>query len=197
MVFAMRLLLPFLIFLAPIYAADPIREDFRELPAHIPATSDDLSSDQLILRRLGPGADQLKLSFHPNKKNDPHYLWNGRCPGPVLICFDLKVTRDMRQSQVRLRSKNAGKSRLHLAVRTAQGWFAESAGIAADTDWTEHSIDIASLKWLVLDPGSVQLAGSATPNLGEVLSIGFAAPSKPIASKDCVRLDWFELRDND
>ena len=186
-------LLPCFLIAAFVFAEDRIREDFREVPAHIPATSEDLTCDQLTLRRLGPGADQLKLSFHPNVKDDPHYLWNGRCPGPVLICFDLKAPRDLRSSQLKLRCKNYGDSRLYLAVRTAAGWFADSAGIGANKTWTEHGLAIANIAWKSLAPDTVQLADSATPDLSKVLSVAFAAPLKPKGSKDCVRLDWFEI----
>ena len=160
-------LLPCFLIAAFVFAEDRIREDFREVPAHIPATSEDLTCDQLTLRRLGPGADQLKLSFHPNVKDDPHYLW--------------------------LRCKNYGDSRLYLAVRTAAGWFADSAGIGANKTWTEHGLAIANIAWKSLAPDTVQLADSATPDLSKVLSVAFAAPLKPKGSKDCVRLDWFEI----
>lgn len=172
------------------------REDFREVPAHIPATSEDLTSDFLTLERLGPGADQLKLSHHPEIPDDPHYLWNGRCEGPVLIAFPFQQPLDLSAQEwtCRVGSKNFGKSTLHLALRSEGKWFVQKQSVASGPDWNEQTLAVHPGPWLTLNPRTIAFSKQkAAPNFAVVDAIGFAAPVQSKGSKDCIRLDWFEL----
>ncbi|MBK1832594.1 DUF6797 domain-containing protein [Roseibacillus ishigakijimensis] len=172
------------------------REDFREVEAHIPASSADLTSDYLTLERLGPGADRLKLSHHPPIPNDPHYLWNGECNGPVLIAFPLRQTTDLSDPdwQCRLNTKNFGSSTLHLAVRSQGRWFAQRHSVAPAENWNEQVLSFHRSDWVELDEKRVTLSAKrARPQLDAIEAIGFAAPRKPNRSKDCIRLNWFEV----
>ncbi|YCM43184.1 cytochrome c [Verrucomicrobiaceae bacterium 227] len=173
-----------------------IREDFRESPAHIPVVDSDLTSPFLKLRRIGKGADQLKLSHHPEVKNDPYYLWNGLCKGPVLIGFTLKDRLDLSDPKwhCRLKTKNVGASRLHLAVQVEGLWYLQKEAVENQKDWNLQSLPLSGATWRRLSsktaiPGKEVKA----PDLRKVTSIGFAAPVTPKGSQSCIRLDWFEL----
>jgi hypothetical protein len=172
------------------------REDFKEVPAHIPATAEDLTSDFLILERLGPGADQLKLSHHPEIPNDPHYLWNGKCDGPILIAFPFQKALDLSAPDwsCLLHTKNFGKSTLHLAFRSGGQWFAQKQSVATADDWNEQTLGVHVSPWFLLNPNKVTFGKQISqPNFKSIDAIGFAAPINSNRSKDCIRLDWFEL----
>ena len=172
------------------------REDFKEVPAHIPATSKDLTSDFLTLKRLGPGADKLKLSYHPEIPNDPHYLWNGECEGPVLIAFPFQKSLDLsaRNWRCRLNTKNFATSTLHLAFRSKGKWFAQKKSVATAKGWNEQTLTVHAHPWFPLNPEIVTLGTQAVkPNFKTIDAIGFAAPINSNRSKDCIRLNWFEL----
>ncbi|WP_411845230.1 cytochrome c [Roseibacillus persicicus] len=172
------------------------REDFKEVEAHIPAVKEDLTSPFLGFERLGPGESQIKLSYHPEIPNDPHYLWNGLCPGPVLMAFPFKEVTDLSASDwvCRLNTKNFGKSTLHLSVRSGGRWYAQKKSVATARDWNDQSLPLHSEDWFELDPKKVTLGKQAkTLNFKAIDAIGFAAPVKADGSKDCIRLNWFEL----
>jgi mono/diheme cytochrome c family protein len=173
-----------------------LREDFREVEAHIPVESVDLSCEFLSLQRLGPGARELKLSFHPNVANDPHYVWNGECDGPTLLAFGFRSRLDLSsiESSVRLRTKVVGESKLHLALQADGKWYAAANEISDEDDWTEHEIVLADVEWRLLDAKAARLGETvAAPTFNSVTSIGFASPVKPNSSSNCTRLDWFEI----
>lgn len=186
------------ILLAPMLAAaeTKIREDFRTNPAHIPLVNADLTSPFLTLRRIGQGADQLKLSHHPEVQNDPHYVWNGQCKGPVLIGFVLKDRLDLSDPgwHCRLRTKNVGTSRLHLAVQVGALWFVQKEALKNKNDWNIQSLPLTGREWLSLS-SKTALPGKdvKAPDLSRISAIGFAAPVTPQGSLSCIRLDWFEL----
>jgi len=173
------------------------REDFRDdVTAHIPVTPNDLTSKFLGLKRLGPGADKLKLSYHPEIANDPHYIWNGECTGPTLIAFPFQKQLDLSASNwsLRLRTKNVGKSRLHLAVQVGQKWYVRKESIKNQKNWNVQSIPLHRPTWRSLNPTQVSFGDEVSNiDLTKVDALGFAAPLKPNRSKDCIRLDWFEL----
>jgi len=176
--------------------AQNFREGFRESPAHIPATSTDLTSPHLTLERLGPGADKLKLSHHPEIKNDPHYLWNGLCSGPILIGFRLKDSLDLSDPNwaIVARTKNVGNSRLHLAIQIDQRWFASEEPFKNLAGWNTQKISFHDRSWRELSSDTVKIGKPVkAPDLSKITALGFAAPVKPKKSKSCIRLDWFEL----
>ena len=85
---SMRKLLLLAVLAAPLaLAADrsqpPLffREDWTETPPNLPVTNADLTNQELIVSRWGPGASVIKKSFHDNKPGDPYYIWSGLCPG--------------------------------------------------------------------------------------------------------------------
>ncbi len=178
----------------------PLREDFREVAAHIPATTEDLTNPRLDLRLLGPGREQVKLSHHPEVAGDPHYLWNGACTGPVLIAFEFDRPIDLsnRDAGVRLVSKNAGESTLQVALKVDGQWFAYPRSTRANPTWTEHRVLFGLSPWTPLDPDEPPIRGAQpVPDLDRsaVEALGFWCPRAPDRSKDCIRLDWFEIHD--
>ena len=172
------------------------REDFRENEAHIPIANDDLTSPFLSLQRIGKSADKLKLSHHPEIKNDPHYLWNGLTKSPVLIAFKFKKHLDLSAPNwtCRLRTKNVGESRLHLAVEVQGQWYMQKDAISNHPDWNIQSISLSDSSWRTLSSKTAVPGKSIkAPDLRKVTAMGFAAPIKSNKSKSCIRLDWFEL----
>ena len=150
------------------------REDFRENEAHIPIANDDLTSPFLSLQRIGKSADKLKLSHHPEIKNDPHYLWNGLTKGPVLIAFKFKNHLDLSAPNwtCRLRTKNVGESRLHLAVEVQGQWYMQKDAISNHPDWNIQSISLSDSSWRTLS-SKTAVPGKSTkaPDLRKVLSL--------------------------
>jgi hypothetical protein len=180
----------------PVVAAPVFREDFKEVPAHIPAVAADLSSPFLGFEIFGPGKDKVKLSFHPEVKNDPHYLWNGECAGPVVLSFPFQhgLNLSAKDSVVRLQCKNVGKSSLHLALKISGEWVVANEGLSGDQGWTEHEVKLGDVAWMRLNVDEVKIGGVVKKGLlKKVEAIGFAAPVTPQRSKDCIRLDWFEV----
>lgn len=196
----MQSILTILILLAllALLPAEPgFREDFRDdVAAHIPVTSDDLTSDFLTLQRLGPGADKLKLSYHPEIENDPHYVWNGECAGPTLLAFDFQEKLDLSSPlwHAHIGSKNVGKSKLHLALKVGKQWFVRKAPLSNKNEWNSQTLALSKSTWLTLAPDTMTIGNETqTPDFKETTAIGFASPHKPNRSKDCTRLNWFEL----
>lgn len=172
------------------------REDFKEVEAHIPAVAGDLTSPFLGFERMGPGESQLKLSHHPPIPNDPHYLWNGLCQGPVLIAFPFQKVTDLSSAgwACRLNTKNVGQSTLHLAIRSGGKWYAQKKSVATANDWNEQTLFLHREPWFELDAKKVTWGEQAKePNFKTIDALGFAAPKKAKSSKDCIRLNWFEL----
>lgn len=183
--------------LSPGQAPLILREDFREVDAHIPVESVDLSCEFLSLQRLGPGARELKLSFHPEVANDPHYVWNGECDGPTLLAFRFNSALDFSSadSAVRFCTKVVGESKLHFALQADGKWYASAHEISNQANWAEHEMVLAEARWRLLDTKSAELKEStAAPSFKNVTSFGFVSPIKPNGSSNCTRLDWFEIR---
>jgi len=174
------------------------REDFREVEAHIPIINEDLTSDFLTLKRLGPGAPQLKLSYHPEIENDPHYIWNGKSKGPVFVTFlfDHILNLSAPETVVQARTKNFGETTLHLALQVDHSdWFVQEKSIDSNKDWTTQTLPVHGSSWLTLNPETRKTAPyHETLTFAQVTAIGFFAPKDSKESKDCFRLDWFELR---
>ena len=177
------------------FAQAAFREDFKEVPAHIPVVAADLTSPFLSLERFGPDADQLKLSYHPEIPDDPHYIWNGECSSPTFLSFPFKKALDLSDKNwvCQLNTKNFGKSTLHLALRSHGQWFVQKKPVANQKDWNDQVLSLHQAEWLSVNPESVQFGKEAKPDFLQIDAIGFAAPVIPNRSKDCIRLNWFEL----
>ncbi len=173
------------------------REDFREVKPHVPVSTADLTmSPFLSLTRHGEGAENYKLSFHPEKSNDPHYVWNGLTSGKTALAFQFAHSLDLSaaDSKVKLNTRNSATSRIHLALKTSQGWIVNQNGIGSNDTWKVDSIKLHQAAWLKLEMGSLDFGEVvSTPSLAEVTALAFVNPQKPTKSKNCSRLDWFSL----
>ncbi|MDF1837589.1 MAG: hypothetical protein P1V35_06970, partial [Planctomycetota bacterium] len=172
------------------------REDFREVDAHIPATAEDLTCDFLGFERFGSGRDQVKLSFHPEIPNDPHYLWNGLCEGPVLLAFPFVHGLDLTDADawVSLQSKNVGGANLHVALSCEGRWFVQGGAVPQNADWTQDGIQLHGVEWFELNRDTAEFGErSEVPDWKAITGLGFVAPNKGGGSESCIRLDWFAL----
>ncbi|MFT4649640.1 MAG: hypothetical protein ACI9X4_002881, partial [Glaciecola sp.] len=179
-----------------IESQEVLREDFREVAEHIPADAEDLTCDFLGFQRLGPGQDQIKLSYHPNVPNDPHYLWNGLCTGPVLLAFPFAQALDLTDEGafLSLRTKNVGGANLHLAVLCGDRWYVQGSAIPQNVDWARNEVALHKAAWFELDKETVQFGDPAEiPDWKAIQGLGFAASEKGGGSQSCFRLDWFAL----
>ncbi len=174
-----------------------LREDFVENPAHMPVVQEDLVQGHMLsLERLGPGADRFKRSYHPNKANDPHYLWNGPCQseGAVLFHFSNDMDLSAGDSKVQLRTKNSGESVIHLLMKVADDWICAEDAISQTKDWEVSAHQLREQRWRVWNVESLgQGELVADIDWSKADGLGFFFPVKSTGSKDCIRLDWFEV----
>ncbi|MFT5905853.1 MAG: cytochrome c2 [Cryomorphaceae bacterium] len=173
------------------------REDFREVKPHVPVSTADLTmSPFLSLSRHGEGAENYKLSFHPEKPNDPHYVWNGLTGGKTALAFQFAHTLDLSaaDSKVKLSTRNSATSHMHVALKTRKGWMVNKNGIGRSDSWKVDTIKLHQATWLKLEMGSLGFGEVVTkPSLAAVTALAFVNPQKPTKSKSCSRLDWFSL----
>tara|TARA_B110000908_G_scaffold102729_1_gene121062 strand:- start:5100 stop:8147 length:3048 start_codon:yes stop_codon:yes gene_type:complete len=173
------------------------REDFREVKPHVPVSTVDLTmSPFLSLTRHGEGAENYKLSFHPEKPNDPHYVWNGLTSGKTALAFQFAHSLDLSaaDSSVKLNTRNSASSRMHLALRTQQGWIVNKNGIGSSDTWKVDIIALHQASWVKLEIKSLSFGELVSkPSLAEVSALAFVNPIRPNKSKNSSRLDWFSL----
>lgn len=180
-----------------VWSQSVLREDFVENPAHIPVVQEDLVQGHFLrMERLGPGANQLKRSYHPNKANDPYYLWNGPCQseGAILFHFSHGVDLSAEDSEIQLRTKNSGKSVIHLLLKIADGWICTEDAIGQTKDWEVSVHLLRDQNWRTWGAESLRQGDLVEEvNWTKVEGLGFFFPLKSNRSKDCIRLDWFEV----
>jgi cytochrome c2 len=173
------------------------REDFREVKPHVPVSTVDLTmSPFLSLTRHGEGAENYKLSFHPEKSNDPHYVWNGLTSGKTALAFQFAHALDLSaaDTSVKLNTRNSASSRMHLALRTKQGWIVNENGIGSSDTWKVDTIALHQATWVELEMKSLSYGEVVSkPSLAEVSALAFVNPIRPNKSKNSSRLDWFSL----
>lgn len=172
------------------------REDFTETPPETPVQQKHLSNPDLILTRLGPGADLIKRSFHEDKPGDPHYVWSGLCEGRWgLTFYHPKTEVDLAgKGWVRWRVKQGGDRVLHLILRTGSGWLVSDQGTPASKDWIEATLHPAQCDWYQLDIVTME-RGNPVPNpdLDHIREVGFTDLQPGGKSQSCSRLDWIEV----
>ncbi len=173
------------------------REDFRALKPHIPLSGEDLTmAPFLSLKRHGESGDRYKLSFHPEKPGDPHYVWNGRTSGKTGLAFHFGHSLDLSgvESRVDLNTRNSGSSRIHLALLTDAGWVVDVKGVGQDKVWTVHGVKLGEVSWVRLDMDTLEFGEKVMrPALGGVRALGVVNSVKPNKSVDSTRLDWFAV----
>jgi len=188
----------FLITAATLIASQEVfRENFRTIKAHVPLVTEDLTmSPFLSLVRHGETGDQYKLSFHPERTSDPHYIWNGLTSSSTAVEFTFAQPLDMSavDTTVKCHTKNEGTSLLHLALKTPQGWIVTRKGIAKSKNWKTDQFQLHKTEWLKFDNQKIHLGSPIKkPFLKQIEALAFVNPKAPNKSKDCTRIDWFSL----
>ena len=172
------------------------REDTRDIPAALPITQEHVSNPALTLGLYGPGKTGIKKSYHETSKNDPHYIWSGRCKGKWAFAFakkgapaDLSATG----AQIRLRTKNYGRT-AYVIVKTPDGWLVSDKGASASKDWRRTVLKIGDLSWSKLDIDAVTRGARVDrANLKQITEIGATDLESGGGSKACSRVDWIEV----
>ena len=182
---------------APIESALFFREDLKEVPPEIPVAPRHLSNPDLILHRLGPGEGQIKISFHINTPNDPHYVWSGLCEGNWAVALEHKsagVDLNIEGAKIVWRTKQAADRILYLVIKSKQDWLISDLGTAATKDWEVNELKIRQCKWHLFDPETIERGKQVDgPDLSIITTIGFTDLLPGGGSGACSRLDWIEV----
>ena len=170
------------------------REDWKEIPAQVPVTQEHVQNPDLILSLHGPAGDLLKKSHHDV---DPYYIWSGLCKSRWALTLQKKnsLVDLLSHGCIRWRTKQSGPNTLKVILGLADGtWLVSNTGFGKTTDWQEFSVDIADLKWHLLDIDTIEAGWPVkAPNLQRVRSIGWTDLSTGGGSNACTRVDWIEV----
>jgi hypothetical protein len=173
------------------------REDWREIPAEMPASQNHVANPNLLVQLYGPGLHGIKKSNHPSIPNDPYYIWSGACPGNWAVSLKHRsMDADLSNSgTIRWRSKQAGFRQLHIILRLSNGiWLVSDKFDDASTDWRIKEFSIKEIHWRSLDIARITEGKTVdSPDLTRVEEIGFSDLMPGGLSDACSRLDWIEV----
>lgn len=173
------------------------REDWKETPPETPVTQEHVANSELVLTLHGPGKDGIRKSNHDKPADDPFYIWSGVAEGNWAVSLRHATSNvDLSgQSRMRWRAKQSGLRFLRPVIKLANGnWLVADAYDDASTDWREREFIVADLIWYRLDIDKV-IEGRrvTTPDLTNVVEIGFTDLMTGGESDACSRLDWIEV----
>ena len=173
------------------------REDWKETPAATPVTQEHVANKELVLTLHGPGKEGIKKSHHEQPVDDPYYIWSGTAKGNWAVSLHhTKYHVDLRgQSHIRWRAKQVGFRLLRPIIKLSSGdWLIADGYDDASSDWRERDFIIADLNWYKLDIEKV-IEGKKvkSPDLSNVVEIGFTDLMTGGESDACSRLDWIEV----
>ncbi len=173
------------------------REDWKEIPAHIPVNQEHINNPQLILQTYGPGRDSIKKSHHDNPPDDPWYIWSGLCEGNWAVSLrhresDIDLST---YAKIRWRTKQAGMRRLHILLKLSDGtWLVSRESDPSSVDWRIREFNLSETQWYRLDIHQViERSPVPNPDLSRVEEIGFTDLTRGGSSQACSRLDWIEV----
>lgn len=173
------------------------REDFKETPAAIPITQDDIANPGLRLALYGPGASLLKKSHHDKPADDPYYMWSGLAKGNWAASLSRKsgLIDLTGQAKIRWRTKQAGFRQLRIILKLAGGgWLVSDQFDPAAVDWRLREFNIAGIHWRELDIKNVVEGNWVEhPDLSRVEEVGWTDLMRGGQSKACSRIDWIEV----
>jgi hypothetical protein len=175
------------------------REDWKEIPAEIPANQNHISNEDLQLSTYGMGKDSLKKSHHDAPVDDPYYLWSGLCLDTWAVTFKHKeYYADLSSfAKIKWRTKQAGFRQLRIILKLANGqWLISDKFDGPSSDWRISEFNISDIQWWQLDIESIVEIKPASPDeldLSKVDEIGFTDLMKGGKSNACSRLDWIEV----
>jgi hypothetical protein len=176
-----------------------LREDWKEIPWALPVTQEHVANPMLNLELHGPGLKGIKKSNHDHIKNDPFYIWSGKCERNWALSLSHKkslIDLSAADAKVRWRSRQSGKEhQLHLILRLpGDRWIVSEECDGLSEDWHEFEFDISKLNWRHLDIITVTAGEQLeAPKLNRVDAIGFTDLRPGNGSKQCSRLDWIEV----
>ena len=173
------------------------REDWKEIPAEIPITSEHVNNPDLIMSTYGPGADSLKKSHHDKPEDDPYYVWSGRCRGNWALTLKHKnsLVDLSNYGKIKWRTKQAGFHQLRIILKLADGtWLVSDASDGPSKDWRIREFNIDDIRWRSLDIDRV-VEGNwvENPDLSQVEEIGWTDLMTGGNSAACSRVDWIEV----
>jgi acetyl esterase/lipase len=174
------------------------REDWKEIPAALPITSDHVSNPDLILELHGAGQKMIKKSNHENIENDPFYVWSGRCRLNWAVSLSHRhklVDLSEPNSSVRWRSKQSGDHQLRLIIKLpGERWFITEQSDANTKEWRTFEFQIKNLSWRYFNVITIAAEEKVEqPDLSAIESIGFTDLQASNNSKSSSRLDWIEV----
>jgi len=178
--------------------APAFREDWKEIPWALPVTQEHVANPSLKLSLHGPGKRGIKKSNHDHIKDDPFYIWSGKCEMNWALSLSHRrslIDLSTGDARVRWRSRQSGGRKLHLILKLSDGrWIISEEADPASKDWHEFELTPAKCQWRYLDiititPGEVVPA----PDLSRIESVGFTDLASGGGSKECSRLDWIEV----
>lgn len=173
------------------------REDWKETPPATPVTQDHVANRDLILTLHGPGKEGIRKSNHNQPDDDPFYIWSGMAEGNWAVSLRHTANNvDLRgQSRIRWRARQAGFRMLRPIIKLANGdWLVADGYDDASADWREREFVVADLIWYRLDIEKVIEGRRITsPDLSNVIEIGFTDLMTGGGSDACSRLDWIEV----
>jgi len=173
------------------------RENWKEIPAATPVTQEHVNNPELIMRRYGASADNIRKSHHDNIPNDPFYVWSGQCKTNwALTLHKENSTVDLSSdSQIRWRTRQSGGRILRVVLGIQDDkWFVSEQGTGATPDWEVSVLALDTLKWRSLDINNVESGELLSDvDLRKIKYIGFSDLMSGGGSEACSRLDWIEV----
>lgn len=173
------------------------REDWAEIAAATPITPEHVSNSELVLSLHGPGRSGIRKSHHDRPADDPFYVWSGDCPANWAVSLrhresDVDLTG---LAKIRWRSKQSGFRQLRVIVKLAGGpWLVSDAFDGPSADWREREINIADIRWRVLDIEKIaELNWAPEPNLSRIEEVGVTDLMSGGGTPASSRLDWIEV----
>ena len=173
------------------------REDWTDGPPSLPLTQRDVANAALEVSLHGPGKGMIKKSYHNLIPNDPHYIWSGLTPASWAVSLRRKdgAAVDLTQGRIRWRARQSGFHELRVIVKTAAGdWFVSDASDDASDEWRVREVDLEGIAWRTLNIEKVvEGKWAETPDLSQVVEVGFTDLQGGGGSPASSRLDWIEV----
>lgn len=172
------------------------REDWKQIPAHVPVTQEHVQNPNLLLSRHGPGGNLIKKSHHDDIPGDPWYVWSGLCDELWMLTLQKEnALVDLSKGRIRLRARQSGDNILKLVLGLENGiWLVSETGFSKTPDWHEFSVNTVDLKWHYLDVITLEAGDFVNaPDLRRVRSIGWTDLTTGAESDACTRADWIEV----
>ena len=173
------------------------QEEWKETPAEIPLNQNHVENTDLTVQLYGAGLDSLKKSNHDKPVDDPFYVWSGLCLENWMVTLKHKTKNvDLTSfAKVKIRSKQSGLRQLRITLQLANGdWLVSDQSASPSKDWRISEFNIQDIVWYQLDSKRIVEIGMAnSPDLSNVVEIGFTDLMPGGRSKACSRLDWIEV----